>query len=99
MAPTGYTLQLAAQLRSISIVSKNEFLQQQKQYQLKQYTADFLPQEKGKYHMFAKYDFKIIQEDTRVHFKISNPSDKYLTDYMRLKIINKKSNEEQPNLF
>lgn len=42
--------------------------------------------------MFAKYDFKVTQEDTHVHFKISNPNDKYLTDYMRLKIIDKKSN-------
>ena len=49
--------------------------------------------------MFVKYDFKVTQEDTIVNFKITNPNDKFLTDFMRLKIIDKKSTDDEPNFY
>ena len=45
--------------------------------------------------MLGKYEFKIPEkqneeeEDTVVHIKVDTPSDKYLLDYMRLKIIDR----------
>lgn len=39
--------------------------------------------------MFAKYDFQIHDDFTRINLKVDVPSDKYLLKYMRLKIIEK----------
>ena len=45
--------------------------------------------------MLGKYEFKIPEkqseeeEDTVVHIKVDTPSDKYLLDYMRIKIIDR----------
>ena len=44
--------------------------------------------------MLGKYEFKIPEQqegeaETVLHFKIDTPSDKYLLDYMRLKIIDR----------
>ena len=81
-------------MRKISIVSKADYLTQTKGFHLKNYSSDFLPQEKGKYHLFAKYDFQIHEPDTCLHFKVDVPSDKYLLKYMRMKIIDKESNKK-----
>jgi hypothetical protein len=57
---------------------------------MKSYASDFLPQEKGKYHMFAKYDFQVNEaSDLHLHLKVDIPTDKYLLNYMRLKILDK----------
>ena len=50
--------------------------------------------QQGKYQMLGKYEFKIPEtqegeEDTILHFKVDTPTDKYLLDYMRLKIIDR----------
>jgi len=44
--------------------------------------------------MLGKYEFKIPEkqedeDDTVVHIKVDTPNDKYLLDYMRLKIIDR----------
>ena len=39
--------------------------------------------------MFAKYDFNIHDDDTKINLKVDIPNDKYLLKYMRLKIIDK----------
>lgn len=45
--------------------------------------------EKGKFHLFAKYDFQVAEADTVVHVKVDIPADKYLLKYMRLRLIDK----------
>ena len=61
----------------------------QMQYVSKQYTCDFVPLQKGKNHMFGKWEFKPASEETKMNLRISCPTDKYLQDYIRLKIIDK----------
>jgi len=44
--------------------------------------------------MLGKYEFKIPEpqegeDETTVHIKVDTPNDKYLLDYMRLKIIDR----------
>ena len=43
--------------------------------------------------MFAKYDFSITSSETDLNIKIDIPADKYLLTYMRLKIIDKQSEQ------
>lgn len=52
-------------------------------------TSDYLPQQEGKYQLFGKYEFNISEEDTVLNIKVDTPSDKYLLDYMRLKIVDR----------
>lgn len=47
--------------------------------------------------MFAKYDFTIADDDTRVNFKVDVPNDKYLLKYMRVKIIDKSDRNQIQN--
>ena len=54
-----------------------------------------MPLQKGKNHIFAKYDFKITSEETRINLRLNCPSDKYLLDYMRIKIVDKSSDLHQ----
>lgn len=68
-------------------------------YQSKQYTCDFVPLQQGKNHIFGKWDFKITQEDTRINLRVSFPSDKYLQDYVRLKLIEKGADIHQAAKF
>ena len=74
---------------------KSEYLQQTKGFIVKNYTSDFLPQEKGKYHLFGKYDFGIGEPGTVVHIRADIPNDKYLLRYMRMKIIEKQSTSKK----
>lgn len=76
-------------LRNISVVSKQEYLQSQQSYFFKSYTSDFLPQQAGRCHLFTKYDFKVTSDDTQFNIRINCPGDKYLLDFMRVKIIDK----------
>jgi hypothetical protein len=89
MAPQGYTMWVGSSLRKITVVSKQEYLQSQQSFVNKQYTADFLPLQKGKAHLFGKWDFKVTSEDTKLNMRISVPSDKYLQDFIRIKFISK----------
>jgi hypothetical protein len=50
-----------------------------------------LPQQAGKYQLFAKFEFNIHDDDTLLNIKVDAPSDKYLLDYMRLKIVDRSS--------
>lgn len=43
--------------------------------------------------MFVKYDFAITDNETRLNFKVDIPTDKYLLNYIRLKLISKKEND------
>jgi hypothetical protein len=48
----------------------------------------------GKYQMLGKYEFKIPEkqgddDETILHIKVDTPNDKYLLDYMRVKIIDR----------
>jgi hypothetical protein len=54
----------------------------------KQYTCDYVPLQKGKTHLFAKFDFKITKKDSRINLTV-NCTDKYLLDFIRLKIVDK----------
>ena len=94
-APLGFTIFVGSALRKISVVPQQEYLQAQKGFQNKQYTCDFLPLQKGKNHIFAKYDFKITSPDTRINLRLNCPSDKYLLDYMRVKVVDKSADLHQ----
>ena len=59
-----------------------------KEMQAKQYTLDYLPLQEGRNHLFAKYDFKVPSEDCVFNLNI-NCTDRYLLDYMRIKIVDK----------
>ena len=48
-----------------------------------------MPLQKGKNHIFGKWDFKITGEDTKMNLRVGFPTDKYLQDYIRLKIVSK----------
>ena len=93
--PQGATLWIASTFRKIKIVSKVDYLQEQKQYHLKQVTSDFLPMQQGKYQLLGKYEFQIPEKekedeaDTILHIKVDCPSDKYLLDFMRIKIVDR----------
>ena len=39
--------------------------------------------------MFGKWDFKVANDDTKINLHVSCPTDKYLQDYIRVKIIDK----------
>ena len=44
-------------MRSVKIVSKEDYLKEQKGYFSKQVASDYLPQQMGKYQLFGKYEF------------------------------------------
>jgi len=44
--------------------------------------------------VFAKYEFKVNDSEMRLNLKVVC-SDKYLTNYMRIKIVNKNSSLNQ----
>jgi len=46
-------------------------------------------------NVFAKYDFKIHDNDIRLNIRVGCHTDKYLTNYMRLKIVDKSSSPNQ----
>ena len=76
-------------IRNISIVSLQDYLTSQRKFQSKQYTIDFAPLKAGKSHIFAKYEFKITDRLSRINLRVKCPSDPYLIQYMRMKIIDK----------
>jgi len=39
--------------------------------------------------VFAKYDFTVPEEDTHINLRVTCNSDKYLLDYMRIRIVDK----------
>lgn len=76
-------------MRKIEIVSRQDYLSQQKQYFSKQYTADFIPQTANRMNVFAKYDFKVPDSETPININVGCQSDKYLLNFMRVKIVDK----------
>lgn len=56
---------------------------------VKNYSVDLPALEKGKYHLFGKYDFQVAEPDTALHLKVDIPNDKYLLKYMRLRVVDK----------
>jgi hypothetical protein len=48
-------------------------------------------------NVFAKYEFKVTDSDMRLNIRVSCNTDKYLTNYMRLKIIDKSLPVTDPN--
>jgi hypothetical protein len=89
-APMGFVLYLGSNLRNIEIVSRQDYLTSQHAFHHKQYTADFLPQTAGRMNIFAKYEFKVADDNTRVNMRVACNTDKYLMNYMRMKIIDKR---------
>jgi len=85
-APLGYSMFLGSNLRNIEIVSRQDYLTSQHGFHHKQYTADFLPQTAGRMNVFAKYDFKVPDDQMRLNIRVACNSDKALTNFMRLKI-------------
>lgn len=81
-------------MRSIEVVSRQDYLTSQHGFVSKQYTADFLPQTAGRMNVFAKYEFKIPDAETRFNLKVGC-SDKYLANFMRLKIVDKSASPNQ----
>jgi len=90
-APYGFSMWVGAAIRKIEAVPRQDYLSQVKGYHTKTYTCDFLPQQKGKNHLFTKHEFKIPTEDTRVNIRVNCNNDRYLLDYMRIKIVDKSS--------
>lgn len=76
-------------IRNISIVSLQDYLTSQRKFQAKQYTIDFAPLKAGKSHIFAKYEFKITDRLSRINLRVKCPSDPYLIQFMRMKIVDK----------
>jgi len=70
-------------------------MQEQQGFYLKQVTSDHLPLQAGKYQLFGKYDFNIPEKaapedpDTMLHIKVDAPADRYMLNYMRIKVIDK----------
>jgi len=54
---------------------------------MKNYTLDYLPQVEGRNHLFTRYEFSVPQD--LVFSLRMNCTDKYLLDYLRLKIVDK----------
>lgn len=97
--PQGATLWIASQLRKIKIMSKVEYLQEQAAYHVKQVTFDYQPMQADKYQMLAKYDFTIPEPeegaaDVTVQLKVDTPADRYLLNYMRIKIIDRSPSQD-----
>jgi len=46
-------------------------------------------------NVFAKYDFKVGDSEMRLNVKVNCNSDKYLTNFMRMKIVDKNSSANQ----
>lgn len=88
VCPMGFNLWVGSTIRKVEIVSKQDYLISQKSYHTKNYEVAFAPLQQGKPHLFAKYDFKPA-EDTKMNIKVNCPNDKYLLDYMRIKIVDK----------
>jgi len=88
VAPQGYSLWCASNFRTITAVTKAEYMQNCLNYQTKNYTLDYLPLQEGRNHLFAKYDFKVTSEDCTFNLNF-NCTDRYLLDYMRIKIMEK----------
>lgn len=42
-------------------------------------------------NVFAKYDFKVNDSNLHINLKVNCPTDKYLLNYMRIKIVDKNS--------
>ena len=82
---------MGSNLRNIEIVSRQDYLTSQHHFHHKQYTADFLPQTAGPMNVFCKYDFKVNDPEMRLNIKVACNTDKYLINYMRLKIVDKSS--------
>ena len=61
----------------------------QRKFQTKNYNLEYAPVKAGKNHIFAKYDFKVNDKNTRINLRVKCPTDAYLLQYMRLKIIDK----------
>ena len=59
MTPLGSTMWIGSTLRKISVVSQQEYLASQRNNVNKQYTCDFVPLQKGRNHIFGKWDFKV----------------------------------------
>jgi hypothetical protein len=97
--PQGSTIWIASKVRKITVLSKVEYLQEQKQFHAKQVTLEYQPQQAGKYQLFGKYEFQIPDKDTLMHIKVDTPADKYLLEYMRMKIVDRSSGLTETDKF
>jgi hypothetical protein len=80
---------LGSNLRNIEVVSRQDYLNSQHSFFSKPYSCEFLPQTAGRMNVFAKYEFKVNEDNVRFNIRAMCSTDKYLTNYMRIKIIDK----------
>lgn len=65
---------------------------------------DYLPQQSGRYQLFGKYELNVPEkenedeEDCKLDLKVDMPTDKYLLDYMRLKIIDRSKTSDESHM-
>ena len=65
---------------------------------------DYLPQQAGKYQLFGKYELNVPEketeeeEDFKIDIKVDMPNDKYLLDYMRLRIIDRSKTSDESKM-
>lgn len=91
-APLGFCMFLGSNLRNIEVVSRQDYLNSQHGFTSKPYSCEFLPQTAGRMSVFAKYEFKVNEDNVRFNIRAGCSTDKYLSNYMRIKIIDKSMN-------
>jgi hypothetical protein len=52
-------------------------------------TTEHLPLQANKHQILGKYEFNVTEDDTVVHIKVDAPADRYLLNYMRIKIVDR----------
>lgn len=87
--PMGSTMWVAGQVRKVSFVPRAQYLKEQKGFHAKQVTTDYQPLQAGKYQLLGKYDFQITDDNTVVGVKVDAPADRFLLNYLRLKVLDK----------
>lgn len=94
VAPLGSTLWVSTNFRKVEYVSRQDYLTSQKGYHTKNYTADYLPLTADRLQLLAKYEFKVTSEELLFNLRL-NCTDKYLLNYMRIKIVDKGASKNQ----
>jgi hypothetical protein len=82
---------IASNTREIEVVTRKQHMQEREQYFVKTYSQDYLPQQPNRFHQFGRYNFEITEEQgpVRVNIKLDTPADRFLLDYMRIKVVTK----------
>ena len=93
-APLGYSLIIASESK-IDILSHTQYCIEEQNLYSKVYQVEQGNLEKEKYSLLFKFDFNPTESDTECQF-ILKTEDKYLYQFLRMKIIDKSSEEIDP---